>query len=193
MSGFASGNLATVQAGRSCGQCSLCCKLLRIDSLSKPQGTWCPHCKPGKGGCTIYSGRPLECQNFLCFWLTSPDFAQIWHPLTSKMVVYMEGEGNRIAIHVDPSFPLKWREEPYFSRIKEWALFAADNSAQVVIYLKNRVTVVFPNKEVDLGEFDPEDHIMSGELNVPFGRDWDAYIRRAKDIPEDERDKWVIT
>jgi hypothetical protein len=104
------------------------------------------------------------------------------------MVVYMEGEGNRIAIHVDPSYPLRWREEPYYSRIKQWSVFAADNPAQVVIYVKNRVTVVVPNKEIDLGEFDPEDHIMVGELNVSVGRDWGAYIKR--DIPEAERGTW---
>jgi len=104
------------------------------------------------------------------------------------MVVYLEGEGNRIAIHVDPGFPLKWREEPYFSRIKEWSVFAADHQVQVVIYVKNRVTVVFPNKEIDIGEMESEDHIMVGELDVPIGRDWHAYIRRGKDIPEDERE-----
>jgi hypothetical protein len=109
------------------------------------------------------------------------------------MVVYMEGEGQRLAIHVDPSFPLKWREEPYFSRIKNWSVFAVDHDAQVIIFVKNRVTVVLPNKEIELGEAEPDDHIMVGELNVPFGRDWDAYIRRAKDIPAEERDKWIIT
>jgi hypothetical protein len=60
-----------------------------------------------------------------------------------------------------------------------------------VIYVKNRVTVVFPNKEIDIGEMEPEDHIMVGELNVPIGRDWGAYIRKAKDIPKDERKIWV--
>jgi tryptophanyl-tRNA synthetase len=55
----------------------------------------------------------------------------------------------------------------------------------------DRVTVVLPNKEIDLGEVEPADHIMVGELDVPVGRDWDAYIRKAKDIPEDEREMWV--
>src|SRR5262245_15487060 len=66
MSGFASGKLATILPGRSCGECSLCCELLRIDSLAKPVGTWCPHCKPGKGGCVIYGEHPVECQRFIC-------------------------------------------------------------------------------------------------------------------------------
>src|SRR6516165_9574581 len=38
---------------RECGKCSLCCKLLPIRELNKPIDTWCPHCRPGHGGCTI--------------------------------------------------------------------------------------------------------------------------------------------
>src|SRR5262249_4530121 len=47
---------------RECGKCSLCCKLLPIQELNKPIDTWCPHCRPGHGGCTIYSSRPSECR-----------------------------------------------------------------------------------------------------------------------------------
>ena len=120
-----------------------------------------------------------------------PELDQTWHPLVSKMMVDQEEEGNRISIHVHPDFPLKWREEPYYSQIKKWSVFAVDHQAQVIIYVKDRVTVVLPNKEIDLGEVDPEDHIMVGELDVPVGRDWNAYIRKAKDVPEDEREAWV--
>lgn len=130
-------------------------------------------------------------QNFLCLWLTTDELNEAWYPATAKLVPYLEGDGNRIAIHVDPGFPRRWREEPYYSRIRQWAVFAADNDAQVIVYVKNRAIAVFPNKEIDLGEFGPDDHIMTGELNVPFGRDWGGYIRSAQDIPEDQRDKWV--
>ena len=58
--------------GRSCGECSLCCKLLRIEAFNKPVGTWCSHCAPGRGGCTIYETRPTECRDFYCAWLTTP-------------------------------------------------------------------------------------------------------------------------
>ena len=56
--------------GRRCGECSLCCKLLRIEAFNKPVGTWCAHCAPGRGGCTIYETRPTECREFFCAWLT---------------------------------------------------------------------------------------------------------------------------
>jgi hypothetical protein len=46
--------------GRRCGACSLCCQILGVDeppAFSKPPDRWCPHCRPGKGGCTIYDER----------------------------------------------------------------------------------------------------------------------------------------
>lgn len=51
---------------RKCGECSLCCKALRVDPLDKPTGVWCKHARPG---CGIYETRPEECQNFNCLWL----------------------------------------------------------------------------------------------------------------------------
>ena len=42
---------------RTCGDCTLCCKVMAIEELAKPVGTWCPHCKPGRG-CRIYPDRP---------------------------------------------------------------------------------------------------------------------------------------
>jgi len=54
---------------RSCGTCTLCCKVLAVDELKKPHGKWCAHCKTGQG-CGIYDTRPAECRDFRCTWLT---------------------------------------------------------------------------------------------------------------------------
>ena len=73
-------------------------------------------------------------------------------------------------------------------------LIGHEVQAQVLVNIGKRVVAVLPNKEVDLGEVESEDHIMVGELNVPPGHppDWDAYVVKAADIPEDQRDKWTI-
>jgi hypothetical protein len=65
-------------ARRSCGSCTLCCKLPEIDwrtdppvglpPLKKPQNEWCRHADPARG-CTIYADRPLSCAAFQCLWL----------------------------------------------------------------------------------------------------------------------------
>jgi hypothetical protein len=107
------------------------------------------------------------------------------------MVLYVESEGNRIVVHVDPGFPTAWRQEPYYSQLKDWARAAVDAGGQVVAYIRDRVIVILPNKEIDLGTFEPGDHIMVAELNVPYGRDWRAYKVASKDVPSDQRGKWV--
>ena len=160
--------------GRRCGECSLCCKLLRIEAFNKPVGTWCAHCAPGRGGCTIYETRPTECREFFCAWLTSPALGPEWRPNKCKM--FVRHEGNLVAIHVDPSDPAAWRREPFFQQIKTFATRAVDTNQQVAIYIKNRVIVVFPNKEVDVGTMNPGDHLVVRELVGPRGRDWKAFI-----------------
>jgi hypothetical protein len=90
--------------------------------------------------------------------------------------MFLRMEGNLIAVHVDPSDPTAWRREPFFQQLKELANKAADNKQQVVVYVKNRVTVIFPNKEVDVGTMNPGDELVVREGWGPQGRDWRAFI-----------------
>lgn len=96
-------------------------------------------------------------------------------------------EGNRVAIYVDPGFPNHWRQEPYFSRIKQWATDYFFEKIQVVVYIKDRAIVILPDKEVDLGYVAPNDLIMvttrDGELS--------AKAIPAAEVPEDYRGKWI--
>ena len=165
----------TLVPGRSCGDCSLCCKLPRIAAFDKPVGVWCAHCAPGRGGCTIYDTRPTECRDFYCLWMTSLDLGPEWRPNKCKMFVRLEG--SLIAIHVDPSDPTAWRREPFFGRIKAFATRAADAGQQVAVYIKSRVIVVFPHKEIDVGTMNPGDQLVVRELTGSRGgRDWTAFI-----------------
>jgi hypothetical protein len=54
---------------RSCGDCHLCCKLLKIKSLQKEEGRWCEHWDK-EIGCKINEAKPEECQRFACLWLS---------------------------------------------------------------------------------------------------------------------------
>ena len=52
---------------RSCGDCTLCCKVMAVDAIKKPANKWCQHvCK---AGCEIYEERPQDCIDFECGWL----------------------------------------------------------------------------------------------------------------------------
>jgi hypothetical protein len=173
------GNAVPIVPGRSCGNCSLCCKLIRVDAFAKPPGTWCSHCAPGRGGCTIYHDRPTECQDFYCAWMTSPTLGEEWRPGKCKLVLRLESGGNLIAVHVDPSDPSAWRRQPYFHTLKQFAIKGAPTKQRVIVYIKNRVIVIFPNKEVEVGTMNPGDHLVVREVNGPDGPDWRAFIETA--------------
>jgi hypothetical protein len=63
------------ETGRNCGSCAECCFVMEVEDpeLTKPNNVWCAHCRPGRGGCTIYSTRPTECRIFACDWLIRGD------------------------------------------------------------------------------------------------------------------------
>lgn len=107
---------------RSCGNCSLCCRLFAVPEV-KPDHEWCPHCKPGKGGCSIYESRPERCADFNCQWLRDERFGDHWFPKTSKIIVDHRVEDNRAWVYfvVDPTCPTRWREDPWFTDIKRIA------------------------------------------------------------------------
>lgn len=99
---------------RRCGDCQLCCKLLAVKALNKPNNTKCVHQKFGKG-CTIYHNRgenlpaikqamrakglpvpdgdfatplPTECDLWSCRWLTdADDTAALARPDRSHYVI----------------------------------------------------------------------------------------------------------
>src|SRR5579864_223479 len=123
--------------GRTCGSCSLCCKLLRIEELEKPVGTWCNHCASGRGGCAIYDQRPRECRTFYCSWLVTPQLGPEWRPMTAKMLILQETP-RQIAVYVDTGSPTAWRREPYYGQLKTWARAGVERGTQVVAYIKNR-------------------------------------------------------
>ena len=145
-------------SGKECGECSLCCKLPKIDTpeFSKPATTWCSHCRPGREGCSIYDDRPPICRGFACLWLLHPLMPDEWKPSICKMVIYFTNDEPSICvIEVDPSVPNRWREEPCHEGIR---LLAADGVNRVYnnCFYETRVIVgknafiILPDEDVDI-------------------------------------------
>jgi hypothetical protein len=103
---------------RECGSCSACCTLLEVTDVGKPANEWCKHCDAGKG-CTIYDDRPQMCRSFSCAWLQG-HLDDEWYPERAGMVVHFSQDA--VNVQVDSSYPDRWREEPYFSKLSEWSL-----------------------------------------------------------------------
>jgi hypothetical protein len=161
--------------GRECGDCSLCCKLLNIDvpELKKPKGVWCSHCKPGKGGCSIYDARPDICHGFACGWLVNPALDEAWKPSRAKIVVNYEiGRDGRFGCHfvVDPAVPNRWREAPWYGGIKQTALNGLNGTRGpqfgTYVNIKDQMLLVLPRKEIDVTDrahlaFKTGDHALA--------------------------------
>lgn len=152
-------------AGRSCDDCSMCCKLpaleFDIDGIDKPAGEWCAHCRPGKG-CAVYDARPKGCASFMCLYLDDPTLGQEWRPTKSKIVgsvTQTEGaRGLAYLFFVDAGSPMAWRKEPFYSKILSLAARSPITGVNVFIKIGRRLIAVLP----DGGIFD------CGDENRPY-------------------------
>lgn len=145
---------------KSCGDCTLCCKLLGVAALDKPAGQWCAHVRCG-AGCGIYAQRPPACRSFQCLWSGAEGLDERWRPDRAKFVLFTEQDGRRLNVVVDPGFPAAWRREPYYSRLRAMAVRALEG-CELLISIGERRIVLFPDQEADLGLVDPEHKIISG-------------------------------
>jgi hypothetical protein len=101
---------------RDCGGCTLCCKLVAVPALDKPQGKWCQHCQIGKG-CAIQGQpeRPEACAIFDCLWLQGYGTEEM-RPDKSKVVMASTSDAKSLVLHVDPARPDAYRT-PAFDRL----------------------------------------------------------------------------
>src|ERR1700730_17365869 len=178
-------------AGRSCGDCSLCCKLAQVDELDKPSGGWSRHCAPGRGGCTIYETRPPVCRNWVCSWIADSSLGPEWYPLTSKMILFFESSGSRLCVRVEPSHADVWRREPYYSQLKQWSSAAVEARHKIIDYIKKPVISIVADKDVDFGGVELGQQIWIGAQDAPTGRTWNA-VRIPADVPPEQVDTWLM-
>jgi len=154
-----------VVPGRSCGTCSLCCKVVTIPLFNKPAGQWCTHAKPGKG-CGIHLARPFVCRGAFCEWMIAKGLGEEWKPERAKFALFVRNNGARITAHVDPGAPNAWKREPYYTNFKRWAAEGALKKPihLVDVMIGERLTVVLPDREVELG-------VLRADESVAMTRD----------------------
>lgn len=158
--------------GRSCGTCTMCCKLLDIDVLEKPRGVWCRHCNP-KSGCMAYETRPQACRGFYCGYLRLPDLDERWKPSKARFLINFEERANRIVIHMDGERANAWRIEPYYSTIKQWSLNMARSGGTLAVWAGSNLTLIFPDREKDLGAVRDDQIIIPVDVRTPRGLERD--------------------
>jgi len=136
---------------RSCGSCSMCCYLpsLEVSEWKEPKNQWCRHCSGHS--CNIYPKRPDLCQDFECMWLMCNILGDHWYPKKSKIIVtssQKDGE-TRLVCAVHEKYPLRWREEPYYSDIKSWAIRGLQADTWVTeVVVRDQLWIILPDKDV---------------------------------------------
>src|SRR5579864_2123558 len=133
--------------GRSCGTCSLCCKVFAVQELSKPAGQWCIHAV-ARSGCRNYDNRPRACRQFLCAWRLDVELGPAWKPEVSRFVLSEDRDRGAMTVTVDPGMPLAWKREPYYTRLKQFSEVSFRQDKRVLVDLRGNITVILPDREV---------------------------------------------
>jgi hypothetical protein len=129
-------------APRSCGACTLCCKVMTIRQLDKPAGVACVHIVEGRG-CGAYYARPSACRVFVCGWLRQPGMPEALRPDRIGVVLQME-QATRLIARADPDDPAAWRRDPIYGVLKTWAAKAWPAGSQVLAAVGDRYWAVTP-------------------------------------------------
>lgn len=159
---------------KSCGPCTLCCKVMGVSELEKPAGTQCGHCRPGRG-CGIYEARPQGCRVFECVWLMDPEMPHRFRPDQTKVVLDQDHGGRRLLARCDPANPLAWKRQPIYGALKGYAADHWGPGGRIVMAVAGRrAWLLTPKEDIDLGEIDPSARVEvaegpDGQVRVTVG------------------------
>lgn len=91
-------------------------------------------------------------------WRVNGALEENWKPTKSKLVLTTSEDG--IEIRCDPGFPDAWRKEPYHCDIREWAVSGERNDVTIVVVVGQRMILVTPDQDFDLGIVGPDERIV---------------------------------
>jgi hypothetical protein len=137
---------------RSCGGCTLCCRLVPVKSLNKPGGTRCKH-QRFRTGCVVHKkeGFPAECHLWSCYWLATdidvprPDHAHYAIDIVPDFVT-AQNLGKEVSVPViqiwcDPHYPEAHRDPKLrawldkMSRADGWCALVRFNEVDAMFLL----------------------------------------------------------
>jgi uncharacterized protein len=95
--------------GKTCGECTLCCKVLDIVELAKPAGKLCSDCvRSVSGGCGIYATRPQVCRAYECLWKGDRAMSQQLRPDRVGTLLMEDPDSDEYRAVCDPEKPFAW-------------------------------------------------------------------------------------
>lgn len=127
---------------RECGGCTLCCKLMGVEELNKPQETWCIHCDKGSG-CKIHEKEnyPPSCKVYKCLWLQGIVPLE-FRPDKVRAVVGTTEDGKNMAIY---SMKKDLSDSPV--QFRDWIIEGVLKKMKVVVLTLKHRTVFDQRKK----------------------------------------------
>lgn len=159
---------------KSCGTCSLCCKVFEINWLErpKPAGRWCHHCKPGVG-CAIWQAVPKGCAEYYCIWRLDPALGPEWRPDVARFLLTHAHQEAPLALLVDPGAPDAHRREPYRTKLAETARgILVGRGSTIVVFNGRHRSLLFPDGEVAIPDGVDLHEIRIVARDGMNGREW---------------------
>lgn len=141
---------------RSCGACSACCRVLRVDELRKLGGTPCPALRRDGPGCSIHATRPEICRNYRCLWLGGA-LRDEDRPDRLGAVLDMVTVGMRPELRITAITPGSFETTPRLQEI------AADYRRTLPVRISDATDVLDPDRGFRLLLPDGEEQRVSGE------------------------------
>jgi hypothetical protein len=170
--------MTAAATGRSCGSCTLCCKVYDVPVMEKPRGVWCKACTPGKG-CGIWDSRPEFCRSFHCQWIHDASLGPEWKPDVARFVMNIQ-HGKMLAVAVDPGHRHAWRREPYYSAFKGMVPKLFSQGLMLVVSDGVNKVLVTPDADIVVSK---HNETVDCELKI----EGDGPLRRWVAVTGDER------
>lgn len=98
--------MAALEVGqeRDCNGCTVCCKLVQVEEIQKPQWKQCGFCADKR--CQVYDTpqMPSVCKDFECVWLSRPDLLPLDAQRPDKLgIMLMETDSRLLIIEAWPA------------------------------------------------------------------------------------------
>lgn len=122
---------------RTCGECTLCCKVLGVQEIDKPRNQWCPLVAKDHHSCTIHSSSsyPVACKNFTCLWLEREELPDYLRPdKIHAFFTSLVGESG-LVINLDPGYPLAHLQYP----LNDYVRRLIENKTKLLLMVGNKV------------------------------------------------------
>ena len=84
-----------------------------------------------------------------------------------------------LKVRCDPGFPDAWRKEPFRNELREWAISGETLDMTVVVIAGQRMTLVTPERELDLGIVGPDERIVR---ELKDGKVVNVTVAKASDL-----------